>query len=264
MNGLQNIIRTGLTNGLHNGLNKGMSGGLRGEISDMLVYDLKNCTFWLDPTDIAGVNNLGRISSWKDKISNFNYNISSAQPRLILQDSIFNNQPVIDFDSINRGLRISTGPMLDLRTTTLVMVYRYQSPSTGGSYQSRVISDGDQSSSRNAGYSYLWNKSNNSNLINLTGFYQPGNIGNLVTSASLYNTNKYVMVINVNLWLANSNIISTNLTSVPQWRINALGGDAASYSGIWKLGEILLFRKLFTLDEATYITNRLNQKYNIF
>jgi hypothetical protein len=265
-NGLYNGLEGYIVPGTNSGMGNGVANGLVGEIGDKLVYDLKNCTFWLDPSNIVGVNDLGRISSWVDKFKNYTYDISVAQPRLILNDSNFNNQPIVDFDTVSRGLKITTGPLLNLRTTTLVMVYQYLSPSTnvGLSYQSRVISDGDQGIPRSSGFSYLWNKNNNGNLINSTGFYQPGNIGNLVTAGALFNTNKYVVVVNVNLWTANNTLISNDLSVVPSWRINALGGDAAGFSGVFKLGEILLFNELFTLDRATYITNRLNAKYNIF
>jgi hypothetical protein len=268
VNGLQTGLERGLSLGVSSGVDAGLYDGMYGEISDRFVYDLPKCSFWLDPSYGLNVQNLAGISSWKDRFNKYEYGQStvSVQPRLIIQDSNFNNNAIIDFNTTGRGLFTKNGPLIS-GNSTLVVVYQYLSVAAGSSYQSRVFSNGDEQSARSLGIGYLWNKNNNSNLINSAGYHGNGNTNPLTTSSSLFNTNRYIIVMNRNLWLANNNTVTiTNgsLSNIPTFRLNAIGGSTVALSGVFKLGEVLLYDYVMNSEEASFISNRLNSKYLIY
>ena len=272
LNGLQSGTQRGLSPGVGNGLDTGIYNGVYGEVSDNFIYGFptSKCVLWLDPSYGLNIQDLGAISSWKDRFNRYTYTQSTtaAQPRLIVEDSNFNNKPIVDFNTIGRGVFLTNGPLLS-GDTTLVMVYQYISSadSGGSSWQSRVISNGDEQSARSFGVGYLWNKLNNSLLQAETGYRGDGNNNTLVASSSLFNTNRYIVVMNKNLWLANNNNVTITvggLNNIPAFRINAIGGSSGGFSGVFKLGEVLLYNYAMSSSEASFISDRLNQKYLIY
>jgi hypothetical protein len=82
------------------------------------AYGFSGVSFWLDAA--FGLNtqtNLGAVSRWQARVGNsiFEQTTASAQPRLILNDSNYNNFPSVEATSVDRfmsainGIRIVNG-----------------------------------------------------------------------------------------------------------------------------------------------------------
>ncbi len=231
------------------------------------AYGYSGCNLWLDAS--SGLNtqtNLAAISIWKDKINGVEYmqNTAAAQPRLQSSDVSFNNYPTIDFNTTGRGLFATNG--VAIRNTTLALVYQYISSATGASYNSRVVSDGDQTSARTNGGGFFWNRNNNGTILNQAGIYSGGSAPN-ATSINEYTTTQRISIININNWYSNGSIVTIDtgsLAGINGFILNAIGGSTAVFSGIFKVAEILNYNRILNSDEILALSGRLNSKYAIY
>jgi hypothetical protein len=231
------------------------------------VYGFPNCSMWLSASQGLSTDvDLSKISVWKDFVRGIIYSQETAasQPRLIVSDPVFNNQPVVDFNAQALSLIANTGSLgFSANNQTIVLVYQYLSANTQQTYtQSRVISDGDWTSARNVGVSYSW-------ITNIgatgTGFYIGGRNAS-VTNTSLTTTQPYIMIISKNVWLANGSSVTPttgSITSIPSFGLRALGGPNG-HSGIFKLAEVVLYEKAFDSTEAANLSAQLNSKYLLY
>jgi hypothetical protein len=89
LNGLQSGTQRGLSPGVGNGLDTGIYNGVYGELGGDFTYGFptSKCVLWLDPSYGLNIQNLGAISSWKDRFNRYTYtqSITAAQPRLIVE-----------------------------------------------------------------------------------------------------------------------------------------------------------------------------------
>jgi hypothetical protein len=231
------------------------------------AYGFSGCTLWLNA--LYGLNtttNLAAISEWRDLIGGLSFTQSTLanQPRLQLTDAAFNNNPVVDFNTTARGL-FSTNSIA-VKSGTLVMVYQYISSATSTSYTSRLISNGDQTNVRAAGISFSWNRNNNSAILNETGFYSGGITAN-ATSVDEYDTGVKISIVNPNFWYSNGvpvTLTNGSLSAIQGMAFNTIGGSGATFSGVFKVAEILYYNRAMTSDEILTLSSLLNIKYALY
>lgn len=234
------------------------------------AYGFSGCTFWLDAA--YGLNtqtDLAAVTLWKNKISNVSLtqNTVSLQPRLILSDPSFNNNPVIDFNTTGRGLNLDYPIAINLRNQTTVLVYQYISAAIGSNFSSRLLSDGQ--TAFGVGQGYWWNRRFNSSTNSQSGFYLSvnNNSSNSALSSNLFSSSVYIVIFNSQKWYANGSdvvISSGSLSNIVSFNFNTLGGDSTATSGIFKMSEMLIYNKILSSSDFDILSNRLNTKYAVY
>lgn len=230
------------------------------------AYGFSGCTFWLDAAH--GLNtqtDLNPVTLWREKINGINFiqETVADQPRLILSDGNFNNNPVIDFNADGKGLFATNS--LQSRNQTLVLVYQYISSPNLSSYQARLISDGDESNARTSGKSFSWRLSSNSTVTNTCGFCSGTSA--LCTSNNEYVTTTRISIINLNYWYSNGasvTISNGGFSSISDFNILAIGSINPAFSGIFKIAEIIQYKSNFNETQILALSNILNTKYAVY
>ena len=230
------------------------------------IYGLSGGILWLDP--LYGLNtqvNLAAISTWQSRVGQFQYTQSTVatQPRLILSDPTFNNNPVIDFNSAGKGLFSAVGP--NIKGSTLVLVYQYVTPTVGGNMQNRIVGDSDNSNARSTGFAFSHGVTNNTLPNNRVGFNTGA--GFQYASSAEYTTTSKIMIANQNYWYSNNSSVTVDAgtySSINSFLLTSIGGSTTSFSGVFKIAEILVYNYSLNLDQITYLSSTLNTKYAIY
>ena len=231
------------------------------------AYGISGCVLWLDPS--YGLNtqtNLAAISSWQSRVGQFQYTQSTVatQPRFILSDAGFNNNPTIDFNSAGKGLFSAVGGP-NIKGSTLVLVYQYVTPTIGGNMQNRIVGDGDNSNARSAGIAFSHGVTNNGNVNNRVGFNSGASFQ--YASSTEFTSTAKIMVVNQNYWYSNNSSVTVDAgtySSINSFLLTSIGGSITSFSGVFKIAEILVYNYSLNLDQITYLSSTLNTKYAIY
>jgi len=221
-----------------------------------VAYGFGGCAFWLDAA--YGLNtqtDLAAISKWVERITNLSFEQATAgnQPRLVVSDVTYNNNPVIDFYDTSRRLT-STLRAIIPSSFTVVIVANYASM-TGGN---NVI--GDSSSALEFGLA------GDAEGSRQGLFYAPAGIALVSGTTEVNSPGIYI--------LTNTRIV---LNGTQESSFSAIrGADIVTFNQIGqrqtltsralngKIAEILIFETELTLGQCQQISSNINQKYALY
>jgi hypothetical protein len=234
------------------------------------AYGFSGCTFWLDAA--YGLNtqaDSASVSSWQSRIGGVTFTQSTAatQPIFVLASTSFNNLPAVYFDTPSAPKFMSlTNQFVSFteEQMTLVVVYKYLNISTGFStYKvASILTDSNFLAARNQGYQLAWRSHSTTNV----GLWA-GSDNQVFTSSEPYSTNSTILIITKDKMMYNNTLVSSinqiaNRTAGFFTNIN--GNGSAAFSGEFIIPEVLIFNRMFSDDEMSSISNRLNTKYVIY
>jgi len=220
------------------------------------AYGFSGVSFWLDAA--FGLNtqtNLGAISRWQPRIgrSAFIQNTAGSQPRLILNDTNFNNLPSVEAQDNSRFMESSANSGLPYNIGITIAVICKINTSNG---VNGVI--GTVSGSATG----LFNGGNNAGF---NGFGL-GNGGTIILQGTTESTNSRIMVISGTNVIVNgiNETTGTNLTSNIEFSSIFRIAPALSVNLIGSIAEIIAFNYSMTSTDAIALSDRINQKYALY
>jgi hypothetical protein len=221
------------------------------------AYGFGGVLFWLDAS--YGLNtstNLGAVSIWNDRVSNWSFIQSTAgnQPRLITSNASFNNYPTIDFYTTARFMDSNRGGLPLSKSTTLIFVAKY-----------------DTINGRNA----VLANSTNSGTIGLGGtgvgangvYYSDVATGNIIASGTTNSTTtKIVVMTNSQIVVNGTQEYSGTISLFPDWSCDRLARRAAFTANqlLGHIAEIIFLDAKLTSEECLRISDNINSKYAIY
>lgn len=243
--GFQNTSRTNGFNGFVSSPNFQMNNE---------AYGISSCIFWLDAA--VGTNtqtNLGAISSWRDKFFPYSFiqNTVGNQPRYISSDVAYNNYPVVEFQDINRGLRVSPTTSKILGIQTIAFVANYNTINT----RNLVFGDFANGNAYGVGLG--------GSVAIVTGPYMRTTVAE--TSATTETTTVKICVFSENLIMVNGVVESTATNNFKGFTFDAIGyvtNSANSLDG--KVAEIIAYSKSIDSTQASNLSSIINSKYAIY
>ena len=232
------------------------------------AYSFARCSFHLSADSfINATTNLEAVSLWRDKIQNipFFQTSAAAQPRLIVPDINFNNNPVVEFIAGGRLLDSLIGMPISVEKT-VAFVYQYNTYSSGVHYNSSIVRNNNYLSSRTLGNNFGSQCSNASVVRPFVGYYQGSQYEWASGDSVIFNTFPVIVVINKNCMIANGvNLpMSSQLAFQNQGFVANVIGGPATFANAFKLAEWIVWESLYDLSECLDISDLINQKYAIY
>lgn len=243
--------------------NENFGGGGR-----VTAYGFPLCSFWMNAeVGLNAVSNLDPISTWIDQAGQipFVQNNSLYQPRLAKNVASFGGRDLVDFHTAGRGLQAQVNITAGTGGKTLAVVYEYTSVAT----QSRIIGDNDFSNARSTGFSFHHGHVQNTTFRPWVGYGVGANVLYGFDGAPVYANNPRILIFTRNVMILNGTQVTINLTGSPftsgpiSW-IGSNGAFGASWSGVFRVGDILLYDREFSLSECIDLSNTLNLKYALY
>ena len=222
------------------------------------AYGFSGVTFWLDAA--YGLNtqtNLGAVSRWQQRVGEgrFIQDTVSAQMRLVLNDSNFNNLPSVECNAINKWMTADNGLRLNISGFTIAVVSKVNTDrqinallfSLDGS---NYMFDGGSGTNRN-GFGFI-----SDSITRLQGSTESLNPRiKIITGTNV--------IVNGVSETTTGAIGTTSIElKVLFAQISGPGSATVSYTGT--IAEIIAFPYTMTSDEAIALSNNLNQKYAIY
>lgn len=219
------------------------------------AYGFTGCTFWLDAA--YGTNtqtDLAAVSYWKTKVGSSNYiqDTAANQPRLIVSDALYNNNPTIQFHDTARRMNETLNPLRLSATSTLVMICNYDTINT-------TVNSILGPTSGNINFFYLGGQA-----ASYTGV--GGQFNSLFFQNTTETTSPQIIVFTKNEIYINGSLSISSLTIPFETQFVQLGCQSSSGASalIGRIAEILLFNYKFDATQVSSISGRLNSKYAIY
>jgi hypothetical protein len=238
-----------------------------GNGSRVTAYSFPLCSFWLNAnTGLNASNNLDPISVWTDQASQISFTQSTAslQPRLLKNVGAFGGNDMVEFHTSPRGLQSQVGVGFGPQKT-LALVYEYSTYALGAtSVQSRIIGDNDFSNSRSSGFSFLAHSVNNTGLRNQVGYGFGAGVS--YGSTVPYDNLPKILVLTQGAYVVNGVNVTIDLASTPAYTgsYSWIGANNQFFVGVFKIGEVLLYDRIFSLSECVELSDKLNAKYSLY
>jgi hypothetical protein len=236
------------------------------------AYNFSGCTFWLDAA--YGLNtqtDLAAVTKWVDRIQNISFEQSTAanQPRLLVSDADFNNNPSIDFYSTARRMNATSGYGISLSIrNTYAFVYKKISNSTGtsGNRITPLMVNNPAATTAASIYGVFMSRTTSTEPIDSNTFGVGSNTSTFESSAG-GDTNPHIAIVSG----LNMVIDGVDVTPGVDWpgaglaTILQIGGNgAANVNSVFKIAEKIVFARNLSLNECIRLCNNLNTKYALY
>jgi hypothetical protein len=232
------------------------------------LYGFPLCSFWLNAEmGVGAVSNLDPVSAWVDQVGLIQFTQLNPlyQPRLVKNAPSFGNRDLIDFHTAGRGLQAAVNTTVGTGGKTIAIVYEYSSVAT----QSRIIGDNDFANARSSGFSFQHGSVNNTTFRPWVGFGVGAGASYGFIGAPVYANDPRILVLTRENLILNGTQITINqaatplITGVISW-VGSNGAFGVSWSGIFRVAEIIVFDKEFNTTECINLSNALNSKYALY
>jgi len=219
------------------------------------AYGFSGCTFWLDAA--YGLNtqtDLAAVSSWKDRISNWEFAQATAgnQPRLDASNANFNNYPTIEFFDTARFMDSQRGGLTINKATTVAFVAKYDTINT-----TNVVL-GSQSVAGQMGLGGTLASVNGPNYIST---------GSVISSGTTESTTTKIVIINLNEIVVDGvQEFSGGIADFPDWTCDRIGRRVNTTAQQLRghIGEILIFNNVLSSTDMVRLSDNINLKYALY
>lgn len=228
------------------------------------VYGLSGCTAWFSAKFGLDQNvNLGAVSKWVDRISGASFIQTTAanQPRLLVADPNFNNNPSIDFYTNARTMSNSTGLSID-RDNVLAIVFRKQTNSSGpsGNRMSPILCDSSTVPTTNGVFASFANATDGT--VDAVGRSNLQTGTAKIWDTTIGNTNPHIVIFsNLNM-VADGVLLSPSGVSFAPFTATNISQGATNANIIMQLAEIVTWKspnlsttKMIALSDTINKTN---------
>jgi hypothetical protein len=217
------------------------------------AYGFADCTFWIDAAyGLLTQTNLAAISSWKDRINNWEFAQATAgnQPRLNTANPSFNNLPTIEFFDTARFLDSQRGGLPLGTKNTLAFVAKYSSINQLNTVLGNDLGPGQIGLG--------------GTFAGATGPYHFESTGlSIGTGSTDSTTTKIVVMTESEIWVNGVREFSGTIPAFMDWSPTKIGRRQPT-TGQQLLGhvaEILIINRKLSSDECLVFSGNLNTKY---